>query len=156
MAIGTRVIPVLRNARPVQRVARFDLFVKHVRRRHVEPPLGGRVPGDSQHLNAPVGKLDHVLLQRRESEDILDFKILHLTVFTFRVNHEAVAITIHPVDEPIVFKRSVVKVAEHRSISRVVHRQIVVRSAKCLCFLLMTIHTGRSTYKTAFGIFRDC
>ena len=68
VAIGAHGVPVLRDAGPVQRIARLETFVLDVGRSHIEPLAFYRVPRDSQHLHPAIGKLNHILLQRPECQ----------------------------------------------------------------------------------------
>jgi hypothetical protein len=81
MAIGALVVPVLVDAGPVLRVARLQLAIGI----EMEPALTAcflrpRVPRDTQRLQPPAGKLDQVLLQRMDTERVLDLEVGELPV----------------------------------------------------------------------------
>ena len=83
MAVGALVIPVLVAAGPVQQRSRLELFVGV----EVEPSLATlvlrtRVPGEPEHLIAPVGKSDQILLQWIDAERMGDFVVVQRSVGT--------------------------------------------------------------------------
>src|SRR5688572_10110115 len=74
MALGAHEIPVLIELGPMQDVVRLDLLMGI----EVKPALAAlllraRIPRQRQRLNAAVGKLDEILLQGIEAEDVLHF-----------------------------------------------------------------------------------
>src|SRR5512143_1405842 len=92
MAIGAHKVQVFLRERPVQLVVVRDSLV----RIKVEPTLpaglfGARVPRDRQRLNSTVRKLDEVLLQRRDTEGVLDLKICLFAVATLGVDEKFLA-----------------------------------------------------------------
>ena len=75
MALRAHEIPVLVQPGPVQHVVVLDLLV----RIEMEPALAAlvlrpAVPGERQRLQAAVGKLDQILLQRIDAERVLDLE----------------------------------------------------------------------------------
>src|SRR5262249_19473403 len=89
MALGTHEVPILVQFGPMQYIIVFDLLV----RIEMEPALAGlifrpAVPGDRQRLQAPVRKLDQILLQRVNAESVLDLEHAELAVRPVRFDEE--------------------------------------------------------------------
>ncbi len=144
VALRTHVVPILRRAGPVQRIARLDALVQNVGRRDVKPlfPLG--VPRDAQYLHATVGKFDHVLLQRPHTERVLDRKVLHPAVRALGMDEKLALPTEHPRRDALVRELPIVEVAQHRLLGRQVHRPIVVRAGPSVRLLGVTLRTARA------------
>ena len=51
----------------MERIARFNPLVEHIGRGDIEPLVLDCVPRDTQDLHAPIGKLDHILLEGLDS-----------------------------------------------------------------------------------------
>ena len=146
VALGAHRVPVLRQARPVQRIAGFDPFVRRIGRRDVEPLLLVDVPRDAQHLHAAVGELDHVLLQRSDAEGVFDFVVVVLAVGAFGVDHELLAVAEEPRLLVETGELGVVEVAEHRLVGRQFHGAIVVRAFPQVVLGLMAGDAGLAAH----------
>src|SRR5207342_2091421 len=60
---------------PVQHVVVLDLLVRiEMKPALAAPVLRSAVPGERQGLEAPIGKLDQILLQWLDAERVLDLK----------------------------------------------------------------------------------
>ena len=126
MAVGAHRLPALGDAGPVQRIVGLELLA-NVRWSQIKPRLCCGVPADPQdlkpsdfvvrHVSRSI-ELDHVLLQRRPAEDVLDLKVLHLAGRSLGVNHEPIAVAIHATGDSIMLERGVVEVAQHRLFGR--------------------------------------
>ena len=81
------------------------------------PALVGRpaVPGDRQRLQAAIGKLDQVLLQRIEAEGVLHLEDGELAVGTVGLDEELAVLAKEARAHARVVEAGVVEVAEHRS-----------------------------------------
>ena len=55
VALGAGSVPILGDAGPVERVVGGEAFVGRIGRRDFEPALAVSVPGDAEHLDAPLG-----------------------------------------------------------------------------------------------------
>lgn len=145
MAIGAHRLPSLRDSSPVQWIIRRE-FIVDVRRSEIEPLFVNRVPANPQHLQPThfvlrhVGcaiEFDHVLLERFDTKDILDVKVLHFTRRTFGVHHEFWAITKHATGDPVMLNRGVIKVPNHRCFSGEIHGFVVMRTSEVFGFGLV-------------------
>src|ERR1044071_10280147 len=81
MTFGAHEIPILLQRGPLESIFVAYVFV----RIEMKPALPAlvlrpRIPGNRQHLDAPVGKLDHILLQGIETERVFDLKRCELAV----------------------------------------------------------------------------
>jgi hypothetical protein len=129
MTVCAHEIPVLLQLRPVQRVAVADVLP----RVEVEPALtaallGSRVPGDTQGLQAPVRKLDQILLQRRDAEGVLDRKFGEPPIGSVCA-HEELAVTAEERGgHAHVGESGVVEVAQHGALAGLGHRGGVLRA----------------------------
>jgi hypothetical protein len=89
VARRAHVVPVLARARPVQRVTEAHV----VARIEVKPALPAlrsrpRVPRDGERLEAPVGELEQILLERSRPEGVLDVVVAERAVGAVRAHHE--------------------------------------------------------------------
>ena len=149
-------IPVLVDARPVQRIAGLQVTPGV----EVKPALAARlartrIPRHAQRLQASAGQLDEVLLQRPHAEGVLDLEVGALSRRAFRVD-VVLAVAREeggrrcPVDQPLVRE-----IAEHGRGVRDVHRAVVVGSLPRLRFACMaarargSAHEGRHGHRSA-------
>ena len=100
----------------------------------VEPALAAlvlrpAVPGDRQRLQAAIGKLDQVLLQRIEAEGVLDLERGELAVGAVGLDEELAVLAEEARAHAVIVEARVVEIAEHRFLGRVVHRVLVLRGA---------------------------
>ena len=143
VALGAHEIPVLVQLRPVQEVAGADLLVGI----EVEPALAAlvlraAVPGERERLQAAVGKLDEILLQRIDAEGVLDLEGGELAVGPVGLDQEfSVLAEEARVDAEIVEAR-IVEVAEHRAVGGVIHRELVLRGEPQLGLRLVAAGAG--------------
>jgi hypothetical protein len=143
MAGGALQVPVLVAAGPVQRILVIHLFV----RVEVEPALpafglGARVPGDAQHLVAPAGEGDHVLLQRPDAESAADLVVRQLAIGPVGADHEfAVALEEGGLDVEMT-ELGIVEIPEHGVGGGLLHGLPVVRTVPGLVLLLMAALAG--------------
>ena len=106
-----------------------DLFVGI----EVEPALSPlvlrpTVPGDSQNLQASVGKFDQILLQGINAESVSDRELGRFAVRPVGLDQEfAIAIEKARADAEILEGRAG-EIPEHRSVARVRHGELVVRA----------------------------
>ena len=79
------------------------------------PPLAlwARIPGKRQRLNAPVGKLDEILLQGIEAEGVFDLEGCELAVRAVGLDHELVAIAEEARVHAEIVEACIVEVADH-------------------------------------------
>ncbi len=136
VTVGAHVVPTLRDARPVQLVGRFELLLD-VGRVQMKPLVLSRVPRHPQHLQTPdlvslqivaAIKLDHVLLQRIDAEDVLHFEILQPAIGPFGVDKVLAVASEHPRSDAVVLQFRVLEIAQHGVGRRLVHGQVVVRT----------------------------
>ncbi len=129
VALGAHVVPVLVQLGPVQLVVGADRLV----RVEVEPALAARglgaaVPGDRQRLQASVGELDQVLLQRLDPEGVFHLEGGEPAIRPVRLDQEPVAVAEEARPHAEMVEGCAGEVAEHRSLGRVVHRHSVLRA----------------------------
>jgi hypothetical protein len=127
MALGTLQCPVVVDAGPVQGVAMVDLLLWI----EVEPALPAfalrpRIPGDRQHLVAPVGERNQVLLQRIDAKGVADFVVGQLAVRPVGAHHELVAAPEEGRLDAVLGEPAVVEVAENAGGGCLLHRQLVM------------------------------
>ncbi len=140
VALGAHVVPVLAPGRPVQLVR-----VSHVLPRiEVKPALaalrlGARVPGDAERLEAPIGKLDEVLLERGHAERVLDIVVVQLAVGAIGPHHELAALAREGRRDAAVGEPGIVEVTGDAGLGRRLHGEIVVRSPPALLSLLVAL-----------------
>src|SRR5208337_49608 len=89
VTLGAHEIPVLVELRPVQDVVEADLLV----RIEVKPALSAlvlrpAVPAERQRLDAAVGKLHEILLERIDAERVFDREFGELPVRPVGLDHE--------------------------------------------------------------------
>ncbi|MOA24925.1 hypothetical protein D3C78_1456230 [compost metagenome] len=113
----------------------------------VEPalPAGtGRaaVPGDGQGLQAAVGKLHQILLQRLDAEGVADLVVAQLAVGAVGAHEETSVAAIEARFDPRIAEGGVVEVAEHRVALGVLHGVGVLRALPGLELLAMAVRAG--------------
>ena len=92
MARGALQVPILVQARPVQRVSVIDIFA----RVEMEPTLTAlglraRIPSNGEGLVSASGEFDQILLQRGNAEDVFDDIVGELAVGAIRADGKLVA-----------------------------------------------------------------
>ena len=108
----------------------LDLLV----RIEMEPALAAlllrpAVPGDRQRLQAAVGKLDQVLLQRIDAERVLDLEVGELAVGPVGLDEELSVLAEEARTHAVIVEARIVEIAEHRFVGRVLHGVLVLRAA---------------------------
>ena len=163
VAVGTHVIPALRDAGPMHGIVGTEPL-RRVGRRTVDPFLLQRVPRNPQdlesgnlglrHVGRPI-ELNHVLLQRSDAERVLDLEVRHLPVGSLGVNHEPLAVAIHAGREAIAGEFHIVEITQHGVVGGQVHSAIVIRSGPLFHFRGMTFHAGAASDKRGLHIRRQ-
>src|SRR5262249_54305116 len=125
---------------PMQDIVVLDLLV----RVEVEPALAAllfrpAVPGDRQRLQAAVGKLDQVLLQRVDAESVFHLERGEPAVGPIGLDQKFPVLAEEAGMQAVVIEARVVEIAEHRLVGRVIHRQLVLRRAPERRLRLMTL-----------------
>ena len=113
----------------------------------VEPALAAlvlrpAVPGDPERLKTPVGKLDQILLQRKDAERVFDLEFGELAVGTVCLDHELAVATEKARLDAEMLEGCIREIAEHRLVRRVVHRALMVRAGPEFGFVLMAGGAG--------------
>ena len=128
VTFGTHAVPVLVGPGPVKRVAGLD-FLIGIKMKPALAALGFRagVPGDAQALQTPAWKLDQVLLERVDTEGVLDFIIVRFTVRSRRSDE----ISAVPFEEPAcvakVTERCTAEITKHAPVVSRSHRPGMIR-----------------------------
>src|SRR5262245_45384313 len=130
MALGAHEVPVLVQPGPMQDVVVLDLFI----RVQVEPALAAlvlrpAVPGDRQRLQAAIGKLDEILLQRIDAERVFDLEGGKLAVGAVGLHEEFPVLAEEARTDAVIVEARIVEVAEHRRLGGMLHREPMLRSA---------------------------
>src|SRR5262249_52030534 len=138
VALRALIVPGLLPSCPVQWVR----WPECLARIEVEPALAAcllwaRVPGDRQRLQAAAWKFDQILLQGRDSESVLNFVVVQLTVGTVGVDVEPPVAREKGRGDPSCSEMGIVKIPEHSLRIRFLHRQSMVRAVPCLIHLGM-------------------
>ena len=76
--------------------------------------LGSGVPGERQRLQAAVRKLHQILLQRIETERVLDLEGRELAVRTVGLDQEFSVLAEEPRMHAVIVEARVGEIAEHR------------------------------------------
>ena len=135
MTLRAHEVPVLIEPGPVQDVVVLDLLV----RIEMEPALaafvlGPAVPGDRQRLQPAVGEFDEILLQRVDTERVLDLEGGELAVRPVGLDEKLSVLAEEARTHAVIVEARVVEIAEHRLVGRVLHREVVLRGAPLLRF----------------------
>src|SRR5439155_24263117 len=114
VAVRAYVVPVLLEARPVQRIAMVDVLVGiQMKPAPAARLLRSRVPGDRERLHPAVRERDEVLLQRVDAEGVLDLEVGEGAVRAVGAYEEAVVPAEEGRGHAVVRDGRVVEVAEH-------------------------------------------
>ena len=105
-----------------------DLLV----RIEMEPALAAlvlrpAVPGDRQRLQAAVGKLDQILLQRIDAERVLHLERGELAVGAVGLDQEFSVLAEEARMHAVIVEARVVEIAEHRLVGGMLHGKLVLR-----------------------------
>jgi hypothetical protein len=143
MALCAHEIPILIQLRPVQHIVMADLLVGI----EMKPALAAlllrtTVPHNRQRLNASIGKLDQVLLQRIDPESVFHLERGRVAVGAVSLDQELPILAKETRTHAVIVEARVVKIAKHRLVSRVIHRLLVVRCAPQLRLRLMAPGAG--------------
>ena len=122
----------------MQDVVVADLFM----RIEMEPALPAlalraRIPSKRQCLDAPVGKLDEILLQGIEAEGVFHLEGGELAVRAVGLDHELVAIAEEARVHAEIVEARIVEIAEHRVRGGMRHGMRVLRPVPELRFPAM-------------------
>ncbi len=125
-----------------------DLFIGI----EMEPALSAlllrtAVPGERQRLQATVGKLHEILLQRIEAEGVLHLEGGELAVRAVGLDEELAVLAEKARTHAVIIEAGVVEVAKHGLVGRVIHRVLVLRAVPQLRFGLVTAGTGLAADK---------
>ena len=128
VALGAHEVPILIELGPMQDVVVADLFM----RIEMEPALPAlvlraRIPGERQRLDAPVGKLDEILLQGIEAEGVFHLEGGELAVRAVGLDHELVAVAEEARVHAEIVEARIVEIAEHGVLARMRHGMRVLR-----------------------------
>ena len=96
--------------------------------------LGARVPGKRQRLDAPVGKLDEILLQGIKPEGVFHLEGAKLAVGAVGLDHELVAVAEEARVHAEIIEARIVEVAEHALLGGMRHGVRVLRAVPLRCF----------------------
>ena len=112
-----------------------DLLV----RIEVEPALAAlvlrpAVPGERQRLQAAVGELDQILLQRIDPERVFDFERGELAVGAVGLDQEFSVLAEEAGMHAVIIEARIVEIAEHRLVGGMLHGKLVLRAAPKLRF----------------------
>ena len=129
MASRAHEIPVLVQPGPVQHVVVLDLLV----RIEMEPALAASilrpgVPRERQRLQAAVGKLDQILLQRLDAERVLDLKRRQLAVGPIGLDEKLPILAEEAGSHAVMVDSRIAEIAEHRFVVRMLHGKLVLRA----------------------------
>ena len=101
------VVPVLIDAGPMQRIAGLQLSIGI----EMIPALaarflGTRIPSNSERLKPPAGKLDEILLQRRDAEGVADLKIAERAIGAVGPNPELAVLLVERACDAVLAERA--------------------------------------------------
>ena len=152
MTFGAHEVPVLVQLGPVQDVVVTDLLV----RIEVEPALAAlclrsAVPGHRQGLQAAVGKLDQVLLQRIDAEGVFDLESGKLAIGSVGFDQKFAVVAKEARAHTVVVEGRAGKIAEHGRLGRMIHRMPVLRATPQLGLLLVAAGAGRAADEAGRG-----
>ncbi len=100
------------------------------------------VPGDRQRLQAAVGELDQILLQRVDAEGVLHLERGELAVRPVGLDQELAVLAEEARPHAVMLEARVGEIAEHRPVGCMLHRELVLRRAPQLRFRLVTAGAG--------------
>ena len=129
VAIRAHEVPVLLAPGPVQSIAMVDPVVWI----EVEPALTARglrtrIPGDRQRLQTAARKFDQILLQRLDTERVLDVEVRELPVRAVGADDETLVATRERRLHACIRNPRVVELALHGLRARALHRARMLRS----------------------------
>ena len=143
MAVGAFEIPVLLHPGPVQRIAGLDgLFRVKMKPALAALGLGPRIPGDGQRLKPPAGKLQQILLERRDAEHELDLVVGERAVGSVGAHDELAVPPRERRRHVAVAEMRVVEIAAHRGFVRRLHRERVMRALPVLDLRSVALRAG--------------
>ena len=113
----------------MQHVVVADLLM----RIEMEPALAAfalraRVPGKRERLDAPVGKLDEILLQGIEPERVFHFEGSELAVSAVSLHEELAVLAVEARMHAEIVEARVVEVTEHALLGRMRHGVLMLRA----------------------------
>src|SRR5262249_2296996 len=136
VALRAHVVPVLAGPRPVQLVAMGPVRTGI----KMKPALAAvrarpRVPRDAQRLEPAIREFDEVLLQRRDSERVLDLVVAKAAVGTVGAHHESAVAAREDRGDTRVGEPSVIEIRGDAPLGGRLHGELVVRAAPAIMFL---------------------
>ncbi|HVA76322.1 MAG TPA: hypothetical protein VNF27_00425 [Candidatus Binataceae bacterium] len=139
MTIRTHVVPVLIDSSPMPRVPIGDRFTGI----KCEPSLTAAraraaIPGDAECLQSSAGHRDEILLQRIDTERVLDFVIMKRPIGTIGAHHELRATTKESRGDPVVAEARLREVAHDRGICGRLHGKSMMRAVPERILMLVT------------------
>src|SRR5262249_57328683 len=98
----------------------------------VEPALAAwvlraGVPGERERLQPAVRKLDEILLQRIDAEGVLHLEDGELAVGAAGLDKKFPVLAEEAGVHAVIIEASLVEIAAHRFIGRMIHRELVLR-----------------------------
>ena len=143
VALRAHEIPVLVQPGPVQDVVVFDLLIGG----EMKPALAAlvlrpAVPSERQRLNAPVGELDEILLQRIDAEGVLRLKDGKLAVGAVSLDQEFPSLAKEAGTHTIMLEAGIVEIAKHGLVGGMLHRGLMLRGIPQLGLRLMAACAG--------------
>ena len=122
VALDAHEISILLRFGPVQRMTVIHAFAVV----EMKPALQRNIPGRAMHLQTTVLHGQQILLQRLDAQRIGDIEIGSLTVTVRRGDVKPVLVAREVADFHIGLQRTLIKVAEYRSVRCRLHGQLMV------------------------------
>src|SRR6202022_1921714 len=105
------------------------------------------VPGERQGLEAPVGKLDEILLQRIDPEGVFHFERGELAVGTISLDQKFSVPAEEARMHAVIIEARIAEIAQHRFVGRVIHGLLMLRPTPKLCLRLMAAGAALAAYE---------
>src|SRR5450631_1020319 len=152
MALRTHEIPILIEPGPMQHIVVADLLV----RIEVKPALTAfvrrpAIPRNRQRLQSAIGKLDEVLLERIDTERILDLEGRNLAVRAIGFDQ---ILPFLPEETGLyaeIVETGIGEISQHRIVGRMRHCELMVRALPQLCLGLVAAGAGLAADECRFG-----
>ena len=134
----------------MERIVRSDTLV----RIEVEPILVSAIPAHGQALEPASWKLDQILLQGIDAEDIVDSEVGQLTVRTFGIDIELIFLLEEAGCHSKMGKRGVGEVSQHGLGSCLLHRQVMMRALPLLVLVCVAVPAETTIDEADFWFYR--
>src|SRR5262249_37859636 len=106
------------------------------------------VPGDRQHLQPTIGKLDQILLERIDAEGVFDLENAERAIRPVGLNEEFSVLAEEARAHIVIVETRVGKIAKNSFVVGMGHRVAMLRAAPETCFRLVAASAGLAADKT--------